>query len=144
LLRVIGFPVHDFNKAGLLTARWLVDGVLPFIMLILFSYLLPGRRLTEEDKHRIDGFFAKMKTPVAATPDEDDREVALSYENPGRFDQQKLFPGSTWEFTKWTASDWAGFLSCWGVVALIVGFLWLVLHIGAFSESVSQPVERNV
>jgi hypothetical protein len=131
LLHFAGFPVLQFNKADLLTARWLVDGVLPFIMLIAFSYLLPGRRLTEEERRRVDGFFAKMKTPVAPTPEEDDREVALSYENPRRFDQLKLFPRSSWEFSKWTRADMTGFLACWGVVALIVGFLWLVLHIGA-------------
>lgn len=131
LLRCAGFPVLDFNKAGLLTARWLVDGVLPFIMLILLSYLLPGRKLTEEDKHRVDGFFAKLKTPVAATPEEDDREVALSYENPHRFDSKKLFPRSNWEFSKWSKADYRGFSACWGVVALIIGFLWLILHIGA-------------
>jgi SSS family solute:Na+ symporter len=131
LLHLAGFPVRDFNKAGILAARWMVDGVLPFIMLILLSYLLPGRPLTEADKHRVDGFLAKMKTPVAATPEDDDRVVALSYDNPHRFDHEKLFPGSTWEFTKWTRADWLGFMSCWGVVALIIGFLWLVLNIGS-------------
>jgi hypothetical protein len=131
LLQAARFPVIEFNKADLLTARWLVDGVLPFIMLIVFSYVLPGRGLTEEDRRRVDGFFAKLKTPVAPTPEEDDRQVALSYESPRRFDQLKLFPRSTWEFSKWTHADMVGFLGCWGVVALILGFLWLVLHIGA-------------
>lgn len=131
ILHLAGLPVRDFNKAGILAARWMVDGVLPFIMLILFSYLLPGRALTEADQHRVNGFFAKLKTPVAPTPEEDDRVVALSYENPHRFDQEKLFPSSTWEFSKWTRADWLGFMSCWGVVVLIIGLLWLVLNIGA-------------
>jgi hypothetical protein len=127
----LGFPVLEFNKAGLLTARWLVDGVLPFIMLIGLSYLLPGRNLTDEERHRVDGFFAKLKTPVAPTPEEDDREVALSYQCPHRFDQKKLFPRSSWEFSKWSKADYRGFFACWGVVALIVAFLWLLLRIGA-------------
>ena len=131
LLRLIGLPVQDFTKAGILAARWGVDGVLPFVMLIVFSYLLPGRRQTAEDKHRVDGFFAKLKTPVAPTPDEDDQEVARSYENPRRYDHEKLFPRSSWEFTKWKRSDFIGFASCWGVVFLIIGFLWLVLNFGA-------------
>jgi SSS family solute:Na+ symporter len=131
LLHILGFPVRDFNKAGLLTARWLVDGVLPFIMLIAFSYLLPGHMLTDADKHRVDGFFAKLKTPIAPTPEEDEREVALSYANPHRFDHRKLFPRSTWEFSKWKGTDYVGFISCWGVVGLIIAFLWLVLNIGA-------------
>ena len=131
LLHLIGFPVRDFNKADLLATRWLVDGLLPFVMLISLSYLLPAGPRTAEEQRRVDGFFAKLKTPVAPTPEEDDREVALSYENPRRFDAEKLFPRSTWEFTKWSGTDWLGFLSCWGVVGLIVGFLWSILHIGA-------------
>ena len=131
LLHLLGFPVQDFNKADLLATRWLVDGLLPFIMLISLSYLLPGRRRTEEEQRQVDGFFAKLKTPVAPTPEEDDREVALSYENPHRFDHEKFFPRSTWELTKWNETDWLGFLGCWGVVGLIVGFLWLVVHAGA-------------
>jgi SSS family solute:Na+ symporter len=131
LLHIVGFPVRDFNRAGILTARWGVDGLLPFIMLIVFSYLLPGRKLTEADQHRIDGFFAKLKTPVAPTPEEDDREVALSYENPHRFDHRKLFPRSTWEFNKWKGVDYLGFLGCWGIVGLVIAFLWFVLNVGA-------------
>jgi len=131
LLHLIGVPVQQFNKAGILTARWGVDGALPFIMLIVFSYLLPGRKPTEADAHRIAGFYAKLKTPVAPTPAEDEREVALSYANPDRFDHRKLFPGSTWEFSRWRGVDYLGFLGCWGIVGLIIGFLWLILNVGA-------------
>jgi SSS family solute:Na+ symporter len=131
LLHLIGVPVQQFNKAGILTARWGVDGALPFIMLIVFSYLLPGRKATEADEHRIAGFYAKLKTPVAPTPLEDEREVALSYEKPRRFDHRKLFPGSTWEFAKWRGIDYVGFLGCWAIVGLIIGFLIFILNVGA-------------
>jgi hypothetical protein len=131
LLHLIGVPVRQFNKAGILTARWGVDGALPFIMLIVFSYLLPGRKLTEADQHRIDGFFAKLKTAVAPTPALDEKEVALSYANPHRFDHRKLFPRSTWEFSKWRGIDYIGFLGCWGIVGLIIGFLYFILNVGA-------------
>ena len=130
LLHLIGIPVQQFNKAGILAARWGVDGVLPFVMLMALSYIFPGRKVTDEDKHRIDGFFAKMKTPVGATPELDDRDVALSYEQPHRFDHKKLFPGTNWEFSKWTKHDFLGFFGCWGVVLLILGFLWLLVNIG--------------
>jgi Na+/proline symporter len=131
ILHLCRFPVDQFNRAGLLAARWLVDGVFPFMLLIGFSYVLPNRRPTEEDNRRIDGFFAKMKTPTASTPEQDEIEVALSYKDPRRFDHKKLFPRSDWEFSKWTGKDWLGFSSCWGVVGLIIGLLWLVLNIGA-------------
>ena len=131
LLHLIGVPVQQFNKAGILTARWGVDGALPFVMLIVFSYLLPGAKPTPEDAHRIAGFYAKLKTPVAPTPAEDEVEVVLSYEKPDRFNHRKLFPGSTWEFAKWRGVDYLGFLGCWGIVALIIGFLWFILNVGA-------------
>jgi hypothetical protein len=131
LLHLCGFPVNEFNRAGILAARWLVDGLLPFIMAILFSYLVPGARPTEADRRRIDCFYAKLKTPIAPTPEKDEIEVALTYQDPHRFDHKTLFPGSSWEFTTWEAADWIGFLGCWGVVALILGFLWLVLNVGA-------------
>ncbi|MGC3988591.1 MAG: hypothetical protein QM796_02680 [Chthoniobacteraceae bacterium] len=130
LLHLIGVPVEKFNKAGINTARWGVDGVLPFVMLILFSYLFPVRH-TEADRHRIAGFYAKMKTPIAPTPEEDEREVALSYSQPNRFDHKKLFPGTSWEFSKWTGADFIGFFGCWGIVLLILGFLTLLLGVGA-------------
>ncbi len=131
LLDLIGIPVQNFNKAGILAARWGVDGVLPFVMLMLFSYLFPSPPPTEEDKRRVDGFFAKMKTPVGSSPEEDDREVALSYAQPHRFDHKKLFPGTNWEFSKWTPTDFLGFFGCWAIVGLILGFLWLLLNIGS-------------
>src|SRR5207237_778562 len=37
LLSLVGVPVQNFPSAALLAARWAVDGVFPFIMLILFS-----------------------------------------------------------------------------------------------------------
>ncbi len=131
LLHLCGFPVNEFNRAGILAARWLVDGLLPFIMAILLSYLFPGGRPSEADQRRIDGFYAKLKTPIAPTPEQDEIEVALTYQDPHRFDHKTLFPGSSWEFTTWETADWIGFLGCWGVVALILGFLWLVLNVGA-------------
>ena len=108
LLHLVGVPVRQFNKAGLLGARWAVDGLLPFLLLIVSSYLLPDRQRTAAETLRIDGFFAKMKTPVAPTPEQDEREVALSYREPHRFDGKKLFPGSQWEFTRWATSDFLG------------------------------------
>ncbi|MEA3189155.1 MAG: solute:Na+ symporter, family [Chthoniobacter sp.] len=130
MLHLIGVPVQNFNKAGILAARWGVDGILPFVMLMLFSYLFPDRRLGADAQRRLDGFFAKMKTPVATPPEADEREVALSYEKPDRFDYKKLFPGTNWEFSKWTPSDFLGFFGCWVIVLLILGMLWLLLQLG--------------
>jgi hypothetical protein len=71
-----------------------------------------------------------MKTPVASTPEEDERELAVSYANPARFDGQKLFPRTQWEVTKWTRADTIGFLVCSAVSFAIFGLFWGILQIG--------------
>lgn len=126
LLSIIGLPVETMHKAQLVTARWLFDGIFPFVVLILLSLV------TKPVGHeRIERFYAKLKTPVAPTEEEDEEEVRKSFENPGRFDNVKLFPNSNWEFTKWDKMDVLGFVGCWILVAGIVLFLWGLLSIGA-------------
>ncbi|MFM9029666.1 MAG: hypothetical protein ACKOTF_03125 [Opitutaceae bacterium] len=61
-----------------------------------------------------------MKTPVAATLEEDARRVSDSYANPTCYDHLKLFPGSNWEFTKWDRMDGLGFLACCALVGLVL------------------------
>lgn len=85
----------------------------------------------DAEQLRVDRFFARLKTPVGATPEEEERAVALTNADPHRFDHLKLFPRSNWEFTRWTRQDVFGFLACWGIVLGILGVLWLVLKIGA-------------
>ncbi|HTS17677.1 MAG TPA: sodium:solute symporter family protein [Verrucomicrobiae bacterium] len=125
-LRLLGVPVRNFSPAGLLATRWFFDGLFPFVMLMGLSVLLkPG------PSDLADRFYAKMKTPVAPTPEEDERVVALSQERPHRFDHLKLFPHSDWEFMKWTRLDFVGFFGCWLVVGAILWLLVTLLRAGA-------------
>ena len=94
-----------------MTARWLFDALFPFVLLIAFSLVTP-----RTDPDRAARFYAKMKTPVAPTPEADRAEVELSYRRPDRFAHLKLFPRTDWEFTKWTRHDVIGFFGCWAVV----------------------------
>jgi Na+/proline symporter len=126
VLSLAGLPVRRLSPAGLVTARWLFDAIFPFVMLIGFS-LLTGRG----DAGRAARFYAKMKTPVAPTPELDQAEVEESYARPDRFDGEKLFPRTDWEFTRWTRGDYLGFFGCWGIVGLILLVLIGVLRIGA-------------
>ena len=125
-MHLLGVPVRRFTGAGLLATRWLFDGVFPFVVLFLFSLVTP-----RSAPHRADGFYAKLKTPVAPTPETDRAEVEKSCADPRRFDREKLLPGTNWEFTKWTRKDFAGFFGCWAIVGLILMFLYAVLHAGA-------------
>jgi len=126
LLHMLGIPVSRFTSAGLVTTRWLFDGLFPFFMLILFSYFT-----RQAEPERVRRFYTKMKTPVLAAPEEDEKEMALSYAHPERFDHLKLLPSTNWEFSKWDRRDFAGFATCWGVVGGILLFLWTLLRIGA-------------
>jgi len=107
------------------TIRILIRTIVPFLILIGVSLLT--RR---DDKTMLDRFFVKMKTPVETDPEQDKRQLALSYAEPHRFAHRNLFgPGSDWEFNKWTRTDTVGFaISCAaavGVILLLVGLVSL-------------------
>ena len=107
------------------TIRILIRTIVPFLILVLVSLLT--RR---DDKALLDRFFVKMKTPVEGDPEEDTRQLKLSYADPRRFDDQNMFgPGSDLEFNKWNRTDAVGFLlSCLAaaaVVLLLVGLISL-------------------
>ena len=125
LLSLCGVDVTKFNPAGLMTTRYLVDAVVPVLILIVVSLLTQPT-----DPKRTARFYARMKTPVAPTLEEDAREVEKSYADPTRFDDQKLFPRSNLELTKWNRQDTLGFLGCCTLVGFILLFFKAVLAFG--------------
>jgi len=96
------------------------------VMLIVFSLVTP-----RAEPARMARFHAKMKTPVAPTPELDQEEVEKSYADPSRFNHTKLLPGTNWEFAKWDRKDYIGFASCWAIALAILGLLYAVVNIGA-------------
>jgi Na+/proline symporter len=126
LLSVFGFDVAGFTAAQLLTTRYLVDFLLPVIVLIAVSLMTQPT-----EPARVARFYARMKTPVAETLDEDAKAVEASYANPTRYDHLKLFPGSNWEFTKWDKVDAIGFICCCAVVGLVLVVFKAVLVVGS-------------
>ncbi len=126
LIVLLGADVAGFNGAQLMTTRYVLDALIPLLILLVAS------RLTKPtDPIRLARFHVRMKTPVAATLDEDAKEVEASYANPARFDHTKLFPKSNWEFTRWDRQDMLGFLGCCGLVGFILIFFKAVLVIGS-------------
>jgi solute:Na+ symporter, SSS family len=126
LLKLLGFDVQGFSSAQLLTTRYVVDALLPILLLIIVSYLT-----RPADPERVARFYARMKTPVAATLELDAKEVEASYANPRRFDHLKLFPHTNWEFTKWDKTDTLGFLACCALVGVVLLVFKGVLVIGS-------------
>jgi SSS family solute:Na+ symporter len=111
-----GLPLASLSPSALLTCRYLVVSILPFLILIPVSLLTKDSGL----EHNIARFYVKMKTPVKPDPVEDMAELNKSYAEPTRFDHTKLFPRSNWEFCKWTRSDTLGFLASSVVTAAII------------------------
>jgi hypothetical protein len=126
LVSLLGVDVTRFSPAMLMTTRYLVDGLLPIVILMVVSLLT-----APTDPARVARFYVRMKTPVAATLEEDAQSVELSYANPTRYDHQKLFPRSNWELTKWDRVDVLGFLSCCGLVGCVLLFFKAVLVVGS-------------
>ena len=58
----------------------------------------------------------------------DETELELTRRNPSRFDHLKLFPLSTWEFTRWNRADTIGFLVCCAASAAIIALFWGLLR----------------
>ncbi len=104
----------------------MVDALFPIFMVIVFSLLT-----RPTDPARVDRFYARMKTPVGATLEQDAVAVQESYANPTRYDHLKMFPRTNWEFTKWNRQDALGFLGCCGLVGGILIFFKVVLMIGS-------------
>ncbi|MBN2211995.1 MAG: sodium:solute symporter family protein [Sedimentisphaerales bacterium] len=108
------------------TIRILIRATLPFLVMIIVSFFT--RPL---DKNSLDRFFVKMLTPVKENHAEDARELQLSYAQPDRFNHRKVFPRSNWEFEKWDRTDTIGFLLAVACVFAVLGFLKILLLIGA-------------
>jgi solute:Na+ symporter, SSS family len=126
LLKLFGFDVAGFSAAQLLTTRYMVDFLIPVLVLVGVSLLT-----RPSDPARVARFYARMKTPVGPTLDEDAKAVEASYADPTRYDHLKLFPRSNWEFTKWDKRDAIGFICCCALVGVVLLVFKGVLVIGA-------------
>ena len=76
------------------------------------------------------GFYARMRTPVTADHDLNAAKVAKTREDPSRCDHLKLFPGSKWEFRKWTRNDWRSQGMMLVATTGLVVLLWLLVNLG--------------
>jgi hypothetical protein len=91
----------------------------------------PGRDAWPVERTRVERFYVRLQTPVGPTLEDDAKAVQASYENPTRYDHLKLFPKTNWELTKWNRQDTLGFLSCCGLVIVVLAFFKFVLVAGS-------------
>ncbi len=121
LYHYIGVDLANVSKATLETLRLPTRVLLPFLVLIVASYLTPRTSASV-----LDRYYAKMKTEVDPDPETDRQNLEQSYSNPKRFEDRRLFPGTDIEALRPRKSDVYGFAIsvavCFVVIALLV---WL-------------------
>jgi len=123
IAKLIGINLKEKTPSQLLTIRYLIDALLPFLIMIPISLITTNRGLEENIKR----FYVKMKTQVIEDRELDEAELEKSYSDPTRFDHLKLFPKSNWEFCKWTKEDLYGFLATSALTAIILTAFWLMI-----------------
>jgi hypothetical protein len=121
LLGKVGVDVVAFTPNQRFATQFFFDGLFPFVVLVVVSWLTP-----RTDRRRVDVFYGKMKTPVGDTPELEAAAMAETERNPTRFEHTKLFPGTNLEFCKWDRVDTVGFIICSALSAAIV-FLFIGL-----------------
>jgi SSS family solute:Na+ symporter len=125
LYALLGIDLSTASKATLEALRLPPRLLAPFIVFILFSYVTP-----RNSSAALDRYYVKMKTPVDPDPQRDRINLELSYANPKRFEDRRLFPGTEIEALRPTYTDVVGFIVCIGVCGLMIGLLVLLAGIG--------------
>jgi SSS family solute:Na+ symporter len=126
LLHWLGVDLSKNVYAANETIRLTLRSFLPFLVLIVVALMTkPDHSLS------VRQFYATMRTPATADKEFDHREVALSLENPERFDHRMLFQNSNWEFEKPNRVDVIGFAVFLAAGLSVLGLLYLVSLIGS-------------
>ncbi len=124
VLSWFGVNFTRWTKAQLVAIRFLFDALFPFLFLFLISFVTKP-----VPQSHLDRFFARLHTPVQKTPEEEKKALEDSYRNPGKFEKDKLFPGSNWEIMRPTKTDFLGFGGSWILVGVIILLLWIMTSI---------------
>jgi solute:Na+ symporter, SSS family len=127
VLDLLGWDLSKNRYSVNETIRLLIRTFFPFMVIFIFSILY---KHTPEEASALDRFYAKMKTKVQETKEEDQKELELSYANPHRFDHRKMFPNTQWEMLKWNREDRNGFWLAMAMVFAIIGLLYFLVNLG--------------
>jgi SSS family solute:Na+ symporter len=123
--KILGYDLTKVRNAALATLDLPFKIIAPFLVMIIASLLTSPNR-----KESLDRLYVRMKTPVNPDPEKDEAEIEKSYAEPDRFDKNKLFPGSNFEFQRPTRYDVVGFAICLALCFAIIGLVLFVAQIG--------------
>jgi SSS family solute:Na+ symporter len=122
MIGLTGIDLTTFSKAGLSATSFLFDIIFPFLILFIVSFF------TRPNSDKVlKEFYARVHTPAVEDQELDAREVEKRILDPALVEQDKMFPGTNWEFWKLTKKDVVGFGLCWVGVGAIV-LLYIVLR----------------
>ncbi len=121
----LGFNLQDNPYALNETIRYLIKMIFPFAVLMVVSVITKP-----EDKESLDRFYVKMKTPVIGDREADEKEMALSLQEPSRFDHKKMFPNSNWEFEKFDKITIKGMVWYFFAACLIIAAIYGISILG--------------
>ena len=125
IIGLTGIDLTTLSKAGLSAVSFLFDIVFPFAVLFIVSLITkPNTELV------LRQFYARVHTPAIADQELDAIEVQKRIDDTSLVEQDKMFPGTNWEFWRLTKRDVVGFGLCWLGVAAIVGIYYLIASIG--------------
>jgi SSS family solute:Na+ symporter len=126
MLDMFNIPLDSLSNSWLMTLSFSMDVIMPFIILILVSLFTKP-----PEKQQLDQFFARFHTPVSEDREEDRLQVDKSIQNPHRFDNRKLFPRSQWELMKPDKVGVIGFVLCFGLTLIVLGFAFFLSNLGS-------------
>ncbi len=114
--RAAGLDLESLPSPMIETLRLPLRILLPLLLMLVVSLFT-----APVDSVVLQRFYVRLKTTVQPDPERDRLEVEKSYARPERFDHLKLFPGTQFEFTRWSRADFLGFLLslllAWMVIA---------------------------
>ncbi len=117
----LGVDLKGMPNAMVETLRLPTRVVLPFVVMIALSLITPRVK-----KEELDRYYVKMKTPVNPDPEADRKELELSYQDPTRFDEKRLFNCCGLEFQRPNPVDIIGFIVCFIICFALIGLtVWL-------------------
>jgi len=126
IIEKLGVDLQNKPYALNETLRILFRTLLPFAIMIIVSLM------TKPDPENVlNRFYAKMRTKVIPNHDIDARKVAISLQNPNRYNHLLVFPKSKFEIYKWTRQDYIGFILSVMGVGMVLFFVWLMVSFGA-------------
>ena len=125
VLSELGIDFTTCSKAQLVATRFLVDALLPFVL--LFGLSAVTRPTPNAALRR---FFAKMHTPVQPTAEDEERALAEATARPEIYEQHKIWRGSNWEILRPGWIDVIGFGGSCVLVGVVILLLCLLVTLG--------------